>query len=589
MKILILDPKKISLKKKNTNIFLGNFFLNLIKKIRIKKDFKYSILNKNDISKKKQIRQIKISKKIYKTLLKEIIPKLNQIHSINWKYKTWDFFLGHWLHNYIAVILDRITLIKPIFKKKINFKSQIDLGKSASLVTNDLKKFTENAGKIDWNNKLISRLIYLILSKNFNNDKLLNHSKKDSIIYRDTVLSSLFFKFKIIFLKFFYSFFNRRPFIFYNSYIKNKFLLAKIIFKLGSFPFPYSFAFFDKKIIQSNINFDLRKKIKINYSDEKKLDLKIIKFLFAELFPTIYLEGFKEQRNIAIKSYLPFNIKGIFTCSAYTDNSFKFWLAEHIQMGTKIFFGSHGAGYNLRKYIYSEEHELNISHKYFTWGRKKSNSKMVSVGNFLVGSSINYNKISKINKFLLILPVYDFYKRNMGIFFSRDNINDSLQINNILNNINNIHNLHIRPHPQDYRKEISFKEFIEFKKRNIKILNSNISFQKIVNNYSFLIFTYLSTEFMNSLAQGRPCMMYINKSEFDKLKYDAQKNLLKLYSVGIIHFSGNSLVKKLNEIMINPNKWWGNSWTIKIRKEFNNNYCGSVFDDKKLLTYLKNK
>ena len=143
---LILDPKKISYQKKNVNLFLSNFFLKLIK--NKKKKFNFLILNKKDVDIKNQILQINLTKKIYKKIINELTPKLNNIHNINWNRKTWDFFLGHWLHNYIAVILDRLYLIKPLLKKKINFNQQIFLGRKTDLFSNDTRKFTENAGRL---------------------------------------------------------------------------------------------------------------------------------------------------------------------------------------------------------------------------------------------------------------------------------------------------------------------------------------------------------------------------------------------------------------------------------------------------------
>ena len=89
MKKLILDKTKISFSKKNTNFFLSDLFFILFKN---KKQFKYSILNKSDLKFKTQVEQIKYIKKIYTTIIKEIILKLNLIHKTNWEFKTWNFF-----------------------------------------------------------------------------------------------------------------------------------------------------------------------------------------------------------------------------------------------------------------------------------------------------------------------------------------------------------------------------------------------------------------------------------------------------------------------------------------------------------------
>ena len=587
MKKLVLDPKKISFKKKDINYFLGSFFLNLIP---FKKKANYVIINKEDISLKKQNYQINYAKKIYKEILAEIIPKLNKIHNIKWSHKTWNFFLGHWIHNYIAIILDRLFLIKPILKKKIDFSEQLSLGKNASLITNDLRHFTEIAGHLDWNNKLISRLIYLLLTKDFNNNNSLENSKLNLKTKKDNFFNIILFKFRVYLLNFLYSFFFiKKPFFIYNSYIKDKFKLIKIILSLGSLPLPFSFAFFNSKIIFSPINLNLRKEININYKNEKKIHLKIIKFLFVECFPTIYLEGFNLQKKISDNSHFPKKVSGVFTASAYTDNSFKFWLADKLEKKSKIYFGSHGVSYNIRKNNYHEEEEVKISKKYFIWGKIKNDKKMINVGNFLVNSNIHYDKSLEIKKYLIVLHVYDFYKRYMTVFFSKANMEDAKQINNMMNYFkDNIKSkIHIRPHPQDFRREFSMLNFIKSNNKSIKILKPSQNFQKFSHNYHFLIFTYLSTEFMNSLTLNKPCMVYINKNEFSKYTTKAKYYFLKLHSAGIVHFSGNSLSKKLNMVSRNLDVWWNSPKIIKIKKQFCESYCDPNFNYKIIISNLK--
>ena len=587
MKILILNPKKISYKKNYENFFLNNFFLKL-KKYRFKK-LNYHILNKKDISKKIQLFQIKFTKKISRDILREIVPKLNNIHNIKWNLKTWDFFVGLWIHSYVYIIFDRLNLIKKI-KKKINLNEQLIIGRDAPLISNDFGKFHEYAGKIDWNEKLISRLIYLIKSKDFNNtESILNSQKflkpknlpKINIIILNLVIT--FFKILSFFL------INKKSFVFFNSYIKSKYKLCKIIFNLGSVPFPYSFTLFNSLIIQCKINPQLRKKIKLNFKKEKNIKLKIIKFLFNETFPLIYLEGFLTQKRIADKSHLPKNIKGVFTCSARHDNLFKFWLADKIQKKKKIFFGTHGAGYNMYDLFEYQKHEENISKKYFIWGNRKYSSKMISVGNFLVDSSMKYSNYLEKKNYLLVLPVMSIYKRTLTLFSNESTLLTARNIELFLNNLSyKIKNkIHIRTHPQDERTDFSFLDLISLNKKLIKILDKGEKYTKISNNYSLAIFPYLSTEFLNSLTLDRPCLIYLNKIELAKFKKDARELLDELHSIGIVNFSGVSMAKNLKRISKDINKWWNDKKTIKIKKKFCYNYCNNNFDYKLIIDELK--
>ena len=584
MNRLILDLNKISYKNNDTNFFLDKFYLHLLKS---KKKFNFVILNKNDISLKKQISQLKIKKKIYNILIRELTNKLNSIHNINWRLKTWDFLLGHWLDSYISVILDRFEKIKPIFNRKINISNYLFLGKSASLITNDLTEFNYFSSTISWNKKITSRLLYLVTTKNFNNKFSLLNSIQNYKIKQYSYLNSLFFNFKLILLDFLYFFIRLNSFIFYKSYIKDKLTLLKIMLNLKTFPIPYSLSFLDNRVVKSKINLNLRKKINLNYENETNLCIKIIKFLLPEMLPLIYLEGFDQQKKISEKCFLPKKVNGIFTCSTHKDNSFKFWLADKIQSNVNIFFGTHGVGYQMKRFMFHREHEIKFSKKYFVWGEKKFNKKMISIGNFLVNFK-NRTKITQNkNKFLLILHVLEFYKTRSDFYFPNSRIEDLNEIQKFLNCIkfDVKKKIEIRPHPK--KKELSLLNYLNFDKKIIKILNSRVNIEKKLNDYSLLIFPYLSTLFTSSLSLNKPCMIYLNKSDLKIYSKTTIKNFYKLHSVGILHFSGVSLAKKLNEIQINIDKWWNDHSLVNVKKEFCHNYCGSDFNYKKMLTHLK--
>lgn len=337
-KKLVLVPKKISYKN-SINIFLENFFLKLVRNNKYRNSNKFFVINNKSRSLKSQLNQIKLKNKIYSIILKEIHTKLNSIHKINWQIKTWEFLIGHWLHFYIETILDRLSMINPLFKfnNKIDVSDQLIFGKNPLIVTNTLREFTEQIRMLDWNNRLISRLLYLKHTNDFNKNYV-PLLKANSHIIKENIIKKFIFTIKINMLKILSFIFSWNTFIFYNSYIKDKYKLIKIIFSLKSFPFPYSFSFFNNKIVNSKLDIELRKSIELNYHKEKNFRLKVIKYLLIETFPKIYLEGFKYQSSIAKNSHLPKKIDGVFTCSAYEDNSFKFWLADKINLNKKSFF-----------------------------------------------------------------------------------------------------------------------------------------------------------------------------------------------------------------------------------------------------------
>ena len=111
MKKLILNPNKMD--KDSINVFLGKWFLFLVKKRKLK-NIKINLLTEKKINIKEHLALEKYHNRIYEKILDELFPKLNHINNIRWKRKTWNFLIGSWLRAYIVVIIDRINLIKPV-------------------------------------------------------------------------------------------------------------------------------------------------------------------------------------------------------------------------------------------------------------------------------------------------------------------------------------------------------------------------------------------------------------------------------------------------------------------------------------------
>lgn len=588
MKKLIINPKNFSLNYNDENIFLQKCFLNYLEKKNFKK-IKYSINSKTNFEIENEISRIKENKEIYKEILQELYPMLNKLNKVNWNYKSWNLLLGFWLNGYISIVRNRIDLIKPIVNSEINYEEQIRIGKNVSLISNDLRNFSYKCGLIKWNEKLLSRILYIAHTKNFDNKASLLNSKNNTPKKNDKLNEKIFYNLKINVIKIFERIFCfKNKYLFYNSYINDKFKLCKIIFKLGDIPFAYSFSFFDNKIVKKEINISLRKEIKLNF-DSKNLDIKILKFLLTEMLPTIYLEGFQEQKKLADNSYLPKKIKKIFISHAYTDNSFKFWLAEQINRGAKIIHGQHGAGHNIYKEFFGDYHETNISEKYFTWGWKNKNKKIVPVGNYLIKEK-DSNKILYNKKFLLVFPVANIFKRDANIFYADSLAEDVIEYQKFIDNIdsNLLNFFSTRNHPQKARRELDFLNFISYDKKKIKNIQTNISFDKAITNCGLIIFNYLSTEFFKLISLNIPCLLLLNKNVFNYLVADEVKiDFYKLSDVGIFYTDGAELAKQVNKISNNIENWWSDEKSIKIKKEFCDRYSSSNFNTQLFVNELK--
>ena len=111
----------------------------------------------------------------------------------------------------------------------------------------------------------------------------------------------------------------------------------------------------------------------------KNLNSKFEKFLISQIkfnFPTIFLENYKGAAH-EIKKKLPDNPKIIITgIDDISNEPFKFYMADKITSGSKLFLMQHGGSYGTSENFPIEKLQLKIADKYFSWGWKDQNKKL---------------------------------------------------------------------------------------------------------------------------------------------------------------------------------------------------------------------
>ena len=87
------------------------------------------------------------------------------------------------------------------------------------------------------------------------------------------------------------------------------------------------------------------------------------------MIPSIYIEDFQNYKKKVNLHNLPKKLY-IFTCNAWNDTIFKFWISESINSGSKLIYGQHGAGNGLVRKIFGDTHDRAISDKFISWGQE---------------------------------------------------------------------------------------------------------------------------------------------------------------------------------------------------------------------------
>ncbi len=584
MNKLIFDIKDLN-SSSNKFFILDKWYEKLLE-IPHNKKFNLNYLNDYKFSVEKEKKSIKEVNEIYEKLLQEITVELNKLHKVNWSTKAWRIFIGPWLSRFIAIIYDRTEVVMPLLNKShIDCSNQVELGSNVPLSSNTMRDFTDKTLKKVWNDKLFCRIIYLLKTNNFDNEKNLNschdqkfESFKTKLNYYFSFL--LFFTIKIITYPITY--FNK--FVFYKSYFGNFFQLNRLIFKLKDLPLKYSFNFFDNFIVKKNFNKKFRAKLNI-FNNSFDIKEKITRLLLIECLPTFYLEGFNDLNKISNYSFFPGRKKIVVTFNCWKDNIFKFWLAKQSNQGSKIIYGQHGAGYGENLEHYAEKHELKISDYYLSWGWKKS-EKILPLGDFSSFKKENYRY--KNNKKILIAGgSVDVFKYNNIIHNKNEVIQKQKEINEFLNNLDfkKINSLDFKEHPHDKRREFSAFKLIKNNKIRLNTLTLENNLENILDRYELVIYPYLfATPFLKCLNLNKPSISLFDENYLNE---NIKKDYEYLFDVKILHKSFKEMAVFLNQNFDNMQSWWEDQKTQTARINFCDKYVKKNIDFEFLIQKLK--
>lgn len=528
-------------------LFAGKWCLNPFNKTHKEKS-NFEILKTSIYEFENQRKEINYCDHLYEKLIEEITDKLNKYHKISWSKRSWKMLIGLWLNRYIAIINDRLNILIEANKnhrlkfKKINFKDE-------SLFSYDLESSSKKILDHEWNEKLIRRLQKLLTEKNF------DYSYLNNLKYNKTIKES---DHKINFYqKLINKFWNFFPLSKNNKYFFNKIYIGdfittlKLFFKLREFPVKY---FIDEKPILKKINFSERKYFSTNL-EIQDLKEKIIRFLLPETIPTLYVEGFNELKKKAFSANLPEN-KIIFTCNAWRDTIFKFWIADQTNKGNKLIYGQHGGGYGMLHDHLGDKYELDICDRYLTWGQGNKNNKKIypNIAQIIIHEK-RKETISN-DKILIIPPTLQYYYYRNEVYNPNNIYTEFEKIRQFILNLKNKNEILFKAHPIEKKRKFSLEKLVKNNLQNVKIINSNKNLDKLIENSQISIFFYLSTAFLKNLALNKPSIFVCDDLFIKRLKKDSLTHFQKLIDCKIVFLDAIEASKFLNKSGNNIIDWW---------------------------------
>jgi putative transferase (TIGR04331 family) len=514
---------------------------------------------------------------IYNDILQVFSLGLNQIHKVDYPMSFWKILIGPWLNWIINVIYDKYYRLLQAKKENVGelfieekflYRSVQDTFEFVSLINHDES----------YNSYIISQVAEFIgypkkIHSKKNGDSKVTVKKVFSAQKKITSLKEKIYNF---FVKNFYSYSDIHI---YQSGHSSRFLWELFLRSKGKI---VEIQRIQNNLIYPDYNNDLRKifseKIMFLLSNKASEIYNLIGDIASQNIPRCWLEGFNFLCSTAKINFEAINTRKIVSSIGwYCDEVFKLWAATCALKGAKLIGIQHGGNYGVKDYLYAEEHEISITHEYFTWGWHKYDRKCrITPSPAQKLLDIKFREKNIIKKFnadkilYIVTPGCRFLIQFPTIpeLFSKYHVEQEEFLSKLPFVI--LKKLTIRLHLEDNIWEIEKRLSQRFK--NLKFENWNIPFRRSIIDCKIIICDHLSTTFIEVLASNIPIILFWN-NDIEKIKDSARPYFDNFEKVGILHKSGKSAANFLSNIEYDVYKWWSGSILQQVVQEFCNNFA----------------
>ena len=524
------------------------------------------------LDRKKFYNDIKNLEIVYDDYLLKLSNTLNEIHNTNFSKRYWQIVIGPWLQDFIELIFDYYETISQIDKSNLVTSTYINKYNWEEQVPQDMMTFQAAYSKPCYNHFLFSEIIQLSsnipfeylnsefpISPKTKNKSLRNNIKRGVKYVLSFLYSSILIPKKL------------KQIIFVSSYFGDNDLYT-IQKNLHQLPFKY---LFDPIAPNKKVSKELRKKINLN-TGKNKFE-KLLDELLPKQIPVAYIENYFTYNRIA-KLFFPKNTKIIFTSNAfYFNEAFKIWSAsEVVNNGSKLLISQHGGIGGTSLWCHTEDHQIKISNKFYTWGwsdNTKKTKKMSSPKLNYTKKLITHNPNGDI-LCVVTSDIINYMHSQQSMPMERhmkDYVNDLV---NIMNDDIKKLNFKYRLYHTNYNRDTWGIKHKFTSHGLLKYIDSSEKdFYSRVSECRLVIVTYNpNATSLETLSANFPTLLFWNPEHWE-LRKDAQEYYDILEKAGIYHKSVESLVTQIKKIYYDIDKWWHTNQVQDAVKLFCNNYA----------------
>lgn len=546
-RLLITTPISNTLQEDVPVFFLGEWCKLYSEKSKWSK-LDYQVISYHWNDRVKLLNDYKYLNEVREIFLKLLVTELNRIHNVQKSVHYWRILIGPWLGVFLQILYDRWFMIDFALKKYAISEALIVDTSSPDNVPYDMNYFQKMMISDSWNAVLYSEALQshsnIAIKKTLIDSVCainLPSSSRFSRIKHSTVSVLTWLSGRVV---------GRSDFFFLSTYLPKKYELLLQI-KLAQIPKLWISPITPKSTLQADKRIFTLPSTKNETHFEKFAKKMVVKYL-----PTLYLEGYETILKSVKKLPWPATPKAIFTSNSFfEDEIFKVWAAEKVSNGTPLFIGQHGGNYGVSLFNFSEDHEVEISDNYFSWGWEDTNKKWIKpLFNLkMIHARQSWNPKGNLFVVTMALPRYSYHIYAIPISSQYvDYLQDQFRFVSALPYFLQREIL-VRVFPEDF----GWSQVDRWKDcfPGIKLDYGKTAMKIRIAQCRIYIATYNATTFLETLLLNVPTIIYWNPL-FWELREDAKPYFDAIRNVGILHDTPESAAAKVSEVWDDVQGWW---------------------------------
>lgn len=507
---------------------------------------------------------------VYENLLPLLAERLNELHGTGHGVRYWRILLGPWLHFYVSIVYDGYCHLAAALEKYPACTTRL-LSSDSFVTPQDTADFHRCLRKDSYHLQLYTRILGF-LGKSFPSSEL-----------RGLDIQALFppgsgLKIKIKSLVariygFLYARFFRSIVLRYAYFPRR----AELELMVASWGRVLPIIGEPVKPVTVDKNGALRERLHGFAPHANEFEACLLALLPLDI-PRCFVEGFHATRREAAKVY-PQRVKAIFSSNAwYTDEPFKFWAAESAEGGSLLLVAQHGGTYGSLSVMPSEDHELAIADRYYTWGWERTGgmAKIVPMPPCIM-TGRKAMGASNLKRGILWVPTqYERYQLQFPYLptFAKDYVDTQRRFANALSKPS-MEEIRIRHKPVDYGWALAQRLKDDFP--DLQADPHEVPFADSLEACRLYVCDHLSTTFIEALYVNKPTILFWSE-KINPLREDARPYYDLLRQAGILFDSPEAAAHAVDEVYHDVETWWNANARREAVSKFCSRYAMQVPD-----------